>query len=106
MNDEVVHIRTPGGLLASVADDKKPIVEKWVTAMQEVNTGINDKTLADRKAYREVLVAQIEALREVAGVDEDEPAAAAEADDLPDDFAPVDELSELEPEAGGDLVSQ
>lgn len=57
----------PGGLLAGVADDKKGVVEAWVSSMGEVLTALNDKSLDDRKKYVEGLLAQIETLRDIAG---------------------------------------
>ncbi len=63
--------RTPGGILASVAPDQKKVVEDWVTEMEAVVTALNDKTLDDRKKYREGLVAQIEVLKEIAGVQDE-----------------------------------
>ncbi len=86
--------RSPGGILASVAPDQKQVVEDWVAEMEAVVTALNDRTLDDRKKYKEGLVAQIEVLRDIAGVEQVDSGGGAE---LPDEFAPVDPLGELAP---------
>jgi hypothetical protein len=63
-----------GGLLAVVPNDKKAVVEGWLTSMGEVLTALNDETLDDRKKYIEGLEAQAEMLKTIAGP------AAEEAD--------------------------
>ena len=81
--------KTPGGLLVSVADDKKKTVEEWVTEMETVLTTLNDKTLDDREKYLEGIEGQLAVLHEMAGVAED-----AELDSKDD--AEATELNELE----------
>ena len=77
----------PGGLLASVAEDQKPLVEKWVTAMEPIVLGINDTMLDDRKKYVAGLEAQLLALQEFVGVEEE---AGADADaGLPPELDPL-----------------
>lgn len=87
--------RTAGGILASVADDKKKVVEDWVTAMEEVVTGLNDRSMDDRTKYRDGLLAQIEILKGIAGVESDAPADQ----EIKDQFAPVDPLAQFDPNA-------
>jgi hypothetical protein len=92
-----VPTRDPGGILASVPDDQKQVIEDWVTQLETVITELNDKTLDDEKKFREGLVTQVEALRELAGIE-----AEAEPDvdsNIPGDFAPVDPLAGLNPVA-------
>ncbi|MGI9473663.1 MAG: hypothetical protein ACR2NZ_19125 [Rubripirellula sp.] len=74
--------RAPGGLLLSVADDKKKVVEDWVTAMEAVLTTLNEKTLDDREKYLEGLEGQLEPLRDLAGVEAE--------------VAPVNELNAID----------
>jgi hypothetical protein len=71
---------TPGGLLASLDDADKKVVEDWVAAMEPIVTALNDPMLDDREKYMEGLDAQILALGEYVGVAEDE-AVAAGGDD-------------------------
>lgn len=106
--------RNPGGLLASVADEKKPVVEGWITAMELVVTAINDPSREDEQKYLETLKEQTLALRDFLGLEAkpDLPsgvpaamvaAAVAAAADPVDDLlgaaaadaagAPVDELA-------------
>lgn len=105
--------RNPGGLLVSVADDKKPVVEEWITAMESIITAINDLSRDDETKYLETLGEQTTALRdflglekkiEMPGVPEHMVAAAvADAADPADAFlnaaaadaagAPADELA-------------
>ncbi len=65
-----VPARNPGGLLASVADDKKPVVEQWIGQMELVVTAINDLSRDDEKKYLETLEEQTAALREFLGLEE------------------------------------
>jgi hypothetical protein len=65
-----VPARNPGGLLASVADDKKPVVEEWIGQMELVLTAINDLSRDDEEKYLETLEEQTAALREFLGVEE------------------------------------
>jgi hypothetical protein len=89
--------RNPGGILASVPDDQKQVVEDWVTQLETIITELNDKTLDDEKKFREGLVTQIEALRELAGVEaEVEPGVES---GMPGDLAPVDPLAGFNPVA-------
>lgn len=85
--------RTSGGILASVAPEQKKIIEDWVAEMETVVTTLNDKTLDDEKKFLESLVAQVEVLREIAGVEDEAPADAG----LPDDLTPVDPSAEVAP---------
>ncbi len=64
--------RSPGGLLASVADDKKPVVEAWITAMEPIVIALNEEQLDDREKYLEGLEAQVVVLREMLGIEEEE----------------------------------
>ncbi len=89
--------RNPGGILASVPDQQKQVVEDWVTQLETVITELNDRSLDDEKKFREGLLAQVEALRELAGVE-----AEVEEDvnpSMPGDLMPVDPLADLNPVA-------
>ncbi len=65
-----VPARDPGGLLASVAEDKKPVVTEWIAAMESIVTAINDEMRDDEKKYLETLAEQTAALREFLGLEE------------------------------------
>jgi len=56
---------------------------------------LNDRSMDDRTKYRDGLLAQIEILKGIAGVESDAPADQ----DIPDQFAPVDPLAQFEPAA-------
>jgi hypothetical protein len=77
----------PGGLLASAAADKKPLIEAWVTAMDPIITAINDPLLDDRKKFVEGLETQVAALREYIGIEDE--AVAEAADGLPAEVDPL-----------------
>jgi hypothetical protein len=65
--------RNPGGLLVSVDEANKKVVEDWVTEMETVLTTLNDEFLDNREKYLEGIEAQIEPLRKMAGVIEEAP---------------------------------
>lgn len=77
--------RRPGGLLAMVNDQQRPVVEDWITAIEPIVKAINEDTLDDREKYVEGITAQLELLREMVPQEE---AAAGEA--------PAEEVDELE----------
>ena len=66
-----VPARDPGGLLASVTEDKQPVVKEWITAMESIVTAINDEMRDDETKYLETLVEQTAALREFLGMEEE-----------------------------------
>lgn len=90
--------RGTGGLLASVGDGKKEVIEDWVIKMEEVLLAINDDQLDSVKTFQAALGEQVVALEEFIGVEEeasvDAPDAAKDADS-PDELAPIsiDELA-------------
>ena len=88
--------RNPGGLLVSVDEANKKVVEDWVTEMETVLTTLNDEFLDNREKYLEGIEAQIEPLRKMAGVVEDAP----ERDAL--DALENMELDDLEAPAAGE----
>ncbi len=85
--------KDPGGLLASVPEDKKAAVTAWVTSMESIVTALNDKTLDDRVKYLEGLELQVESLRELVG---EAPEQVFGADD--------DMASDVAPRAADDLL--
>ncbi|MDE0866844.1 MAG: hypothetical protein OSA98_23955, partial [Rubripirellula sp.] len=107
--------KTSGGLLVSVAEDKRQVVTDWVNEMNVVITALNEESLDDRKKYVGGLEEQVLVLAELAAIDavaeeakgavavsapkpnfsieEDEldaPADPAPADPAPADPAPAD----------------
>ncbi|TWU27136.1 hypothetical protein Pla52o_09960 [Novipirellula galeiformis] len=91
--------KTPAGLLASVAEKDKVVVEKWLSDMKAVVESLNDQSNADELLFMEALVAQIEVLKEMAGpvAIEIEQAAAREMSGIPADKAaqaPTDAVPE------------
>jgi hypothetical protein len=109
--------RDPGGLLASVAEDKKPVVDEWITAMESIVTAINDEMRDDETKYLETLVEQTAALREFLGMEEEVDmtgvpaamAAMATAAPAAEAEVPFDELlpgaaDELAPGAADELA--
>ena len=88
--------RNPGGLLVSVDEANKKVVEDWVTEMETVLTTLNDEFLDNREKYLEGIEAQIEPLRKMAGVIEEAP----ERDAL--DALEGNELDELDAPAGAE----
>ena len=107
--------KTSGGLLVSVAEDKRQVVTDWVNEMNVVITALNEESLDDRKKYVVGLEEQVLVLAELASIDavaeeakgavavsapkpnfsieEDEldaPADPAPADPAPADPAPAD----------------
>ncbi len=97
--------RNPGGLLASVTDEKKPLVESWINDFEPIVEGLNDPQMDDQKKFVEGLQEQIELLRSIVGVEEEavpglppelapvDLEAAAVAAPAVDELAPVDELA-------------
>ncbi|QDT04291.1 hypothetical protein K227x_26810 [Rubripirellula lacrimiformis] len=74
--------RNPGGLLVSVPNEKKKLVEDWLTSMKEVVDALNDDMLDDRDKYIEGLESQIEMLKVIVGDQEPERAIFTDDDDL------------------------
>jgi hypothetical protein len=72
--------REQGGLLGSVADDKKEVVETWVTTMETIVTAINDEMLDDQEKYVTGLEDQIAALRAFIGIEEEQVEAERDAE--------------------------
>lgn len=63
--------RQAGGMLAMVSAEKKPEVEAWITNIEPVLTEINNLEVYKLEDYKETLIAQIEVLRGLAGVEAD-----------------------------------
>jgi len=61
--------KTSGGLLVSVAEDKRQVVTDWVNEMNVVITALNEESLDDREKYVEGLEEQVLVLAELASID-------------------------------------
>ena len=83
----------PGGILAAVADDKKRPVEKWLEAMEELVTALNNPIEDDRAKFKAMLELQIETIKELAGAAGEE--AAAEDEKVPIGLNPYANLARL-----------
>lgn len=57
----------PGGLLATADDVTKSSIDTWVTSMEEVVTGLNDRSLEDTKSFLDELQRHAKTLRKLAG---------------------------------------
>ena len=68
--------KSPGGLLAAVGPAEQPLIQNWLTKMEEVVTALNDPALDTLEKYTEALDAQVTALEAIAGAE----AVAAVAD--------------------------
>ncbi len=79
----------PGGLLAAVAADQKPLVEKWLKDMEPIVADLNDPAHDSRTKWVDKLTEQIELLKGMVGDDE------AEAN-LPDDLQPLDDSNPVD----------
>ncbi len=59
--------KTPAGLLASVPEDKREVVEKWLTSMEAVVNALSGSGLHDELVYQKTLEEQASLLFELAG---------------------------------------
>lgn len=80
----------PGGLLASVPEEKKPVVEQWLTDMEAIVTELNKAEHDNREKWLEVLTEQVATLKEMVGEED----AADPLLDLQDDLG-ADPLNDL-----------